>query len=119
MDANRRAAPRTGPPGLLLLDKAPQAVGFYAPQVFNHAHAVLRAISLVQLTESLARKARTAGAEIPASRLAILDPAGDAGLGFASIVAPATRASIPASQKGVAEAAIHAARGNEGRLAQT
>jgi hypothetical protein len=122
VDTNRFSAARAGPLDLLSLRKGAQALGFDAPQVVNHTHAVFCPIALVQAGKVVTREARTAGAGIPAvsaSCRATFDLAGDAGLGFAVIVAPATWASIPASQEGVAEAAIHAARGDQVRPTQT
>jgi hypothetical protein len=119
VDTNRRTAPGTGPPQFLLLDKVPHAVGFYTPQILNHAHPVIRAIPLIQVTELLARKARTAGAKLPASLPAISNPAADPRLGLAAVVDPATGAWIPAPHEGAAEPAIHPTWGDKARLVQT
>jgi hypothetical protein len=100
VDAEGFAASTAGPPGLLALDEAAQPLGFDAPEILDHAHAVLRAITLVEVVEPLARKARALAAEISvlsASLRAILDSARHDSHRFAVIVAPATRAFIPAS----------------------
>jgi hypothetical protein len=65
------------------------------------------------------RESSHSGAKNPASRLAIPDPAADTRLGLTAIVDSATRAPIPASHKGITEAAIHTARGDKARLTQT
>jgi hypothetical protein len=113
VDANRRATARACPLGLLSLNKTRQPVGFYDPQILDHAHAIFHAVSLVQATKSLTREPRTVRAEIPAnpaSRTTTLDSARDARLRLAAIISSATRASIPVAQKCATKGAIHAAR---------
>jgi hypothetical protein len=122
VNTNRAAASGANPLGLLFFHEAPHSLGPYHPQIVDHAHAVLCSISLIQVTQPLTGEARAVGAEISvlcASRVASLDPAGQACLGLAGIVDPATRALVPVAQKGVTDPAIHAARGDQkglGRL---
>jgi hypothetical protein len=120
VDAERFTAAGADPLQLLLLDKAPQSVGFNALQILNHAHPVIQTVALVQSTQAFARETRAVAAEICASAAslsAVFDFARDASLRLAAIVAAAARAGIPGAQKAATEAAIHAARRNErGRI---
>jgi len=119
VDTNGFAASGASPLGLLAGNKAAQSVGLYPPQVINHAHAVLRTVSLVQTTQTLTGKASAVGgAEASASCLASLDLAGNACLALSAVITSAARAPVPAAQKRVAEAAIHATGGDKGGLAQ-
>ena len=113
MDAQQGAALRTRPPHLLPGDKGVKANLLNLEEVLHHAHAVLGAVSLVELTQSNTGKARAIGAELPASCLASLDLAGNACLALSAVIASAARAAIPGLQKGAAEAAIHATRGDK------
>ena len=82
------------PLNLFTIDKSAQTIHPDALQIFDHAHAVLRAISLVDVTESFARKLPTARAKLRAPLLlAISDFAGNAPL--FTLVGSATGAPIP------------------------
>jgi hypothetical protein len=119
---NRLAASRTGPLDFFFLNKTLQSFGLYAPQIINHAHAILRTIALIQTSKTLTREARTVRAEITlvfASCLAILDSACNARLRLSPIITSATWATIPTAQKSVTEAAIHTTWGNERDQTQT
>jgi len=48
--------------------------------------------------------------------LTVLDPAGNAGLRFAAVIAPATGARLPVPRMGQAEPAVHAAGSDQLRL---
>ncbi len=116
MHTNCRAASKTRPPGFLSLNKTRQPVGYYIPQIVNHAHAVFQAIPIIQSAEAFTRKSRTGRAKFPAHSTPLhtgLNPARDPRLRLAAVIPPATRASSPAAQKCPTKAAIHAARGDE------
>jgi hypothetical protein len=113
VDTNGFAASRASPLRLLARDETAETVRLYPPQVINHARAVLCTVALVQMAQTLTGKTRAVGAEASASYLASLDLAGNAGLAFSVVIASAARTAIPAAQKGVAEAAIHAAGGDQ------
>jgi hypothetical protein len=117
VDTNGLAASGASPLGPFACDEAAYSVGLNPPQIVNHAHAVLRAVALVQATQTLTGKARAVGAEASTSCLASLDLAGNACLALSAIIASAARAAIPATPKGAAEAAIHPAGGDQGGLA--
>ena len=80
---------------------------------------VFCAIAFIQVSQTPAGKARTVGAETSAPLRAGLDFAGHARLGLAAIIASAAGAPVPVAQKSVAEAAVHAARSDEGGRIQT
>jgi hypothetical protein len=98
VDTNRGLTSGANPLGLLAVNKAPQSTGLDASQILNHAHAVLRAITLIKMAESFTWELRTAGTEIAivsASRFAIPDFAGNARL--AALLSSATGATIPSA----------------------
>jgi hypothetical protein len=117
VDTERCTTARARPLGLFTTDKTAQTIHLNALQIFDHAHAVLRAVSLVDVTESFARKLRTARAKLPVSSLlAISDFAGNAPL--VALVGSATGTPIPAAQKRVTQSAIHPARRDQRRRSQ-
>ncbi len=116
MHAKSRAATGAAPFGFILLDKCGKPFGFYAQQVLDHAHTVFRAVPFIESNKPLAREARTGETEItagPAPFFTRLDPAQDSRLRLAAVIAPAPRAWIPAAQERAAQAAVHAAGGDE------
>lgn len=117
MDANRRPASGARPLGVLFFEKGPQTPAFYTPQIFNHTHSVVRAISLIQTIKPPTREARTAEAKIATSRRTILDFASDPRLGLPAIVNPAPGTFVAASQIRDAQPAVHSARGDHDAVA--
>lgn len=120
VNTDRCITTRTNPSGILALDKTPQSFGCDAPEILHHAHAVFHAITPIQMAELLARELRTVGAKISfvlPPRFAVSDFAGDACL--RTFNGSTTRASIPLTQKSMAQSAIHAARCDKGRRSQT
>ena len=107
------AALWAGPPFLFVFDETSDAGFLYVPEIFNHTHAVLGSVALVQVFQAVARKAVTPEA-VPrfASRYPIagLDSAYHSGLGFCTVVTPAARARILLSHISPAKMAVHAAR---------
>ena len=85
-------------------------------KIGNHTHAVLGAIALIQMLQPVAGEAVAIATESGLARAqlrTVLDPAGEAGFRFAAVVAPAPWAGLFVPGKRPAEAAIHAARGNQ------
>lgn len=117
VDAERCTATRASPLRLLTLNEIPQSPGRNPPQIFDHAHAVLRAIALVQMTESLARVLYASRAISSPPRRAIPDFARDPRLG--ALISSATGTPIPAAQKPMAQTTIHSARRDQCRRRQT
>ncbi len=88
-------------------------------QVVQHAHAVLGAVSFIQATKPLARKAfALPAAESTSPHGAGPDAASKNGFTLACVFTSATRALVLLAQKRVTETAIHAARGNQSRRRQ-
>lgn len=117
MHANRSAT-STGPFGLFLTKKLTQADVSDSPKIFDHAHAVLCAITLIQMSQSPAREVGAVAAKLSTTRSAILDFAAGTGGKFRFILGSAARTAISCAQEGVAKAAIHSARGNKFRFGQ-
>jgi len=117
VDTERCPTAGARPLSLFTIDKTAQTIAPDALQIFDHAHAVLRAVSLVDVTESFARKLRTARAKLPAPSLpAISDLAGNAPL--VALVGSATGTPIPTAQKCMTQSAIHPARRDQRRRSQ-
>ena len=117
VDTERCTATEARPLGLFTIDKPAQSAHLDALQIFNHAHAILRAISLVDVTESFAWELRTARAKLlPPSHLAISDFAGNAPL--FTLVGSATGTPVPTAQKCVTQSAIHPTRRDQRRRSQ-
>jgi hypothetical protein len=81
-------------------------------KIFNHAHAVLSSITLIQMLQSVARKAVTSKA-VPNlgvyHLLAVIDSTCYAGFRFEAVITPAPRARLLISHECAAKAAIHSA----------
>lgn len=117
MNTEDYAAFRTHPLHLLASDEAAYSTGLDTLQIFYHAHAVLRAITLVDVNEFFARELRAASAKrLPLPRRAISDFAGNAS--HSALVGSATRAPIPTTQKRVAQSAVHSTRRDQHRGSQ-
>jgi len=111
--AKHLATPITKPFALFSFDKIAQSTRFNTLQIFNHAHAVIRAIASVQPKKQLTGETGTVSAEIASDArpdFAVLDPAIPAGLRLPGIFDPATRARIPLALIRPAKTAIHTAR---------
>ena len=118
MHTDQLAASWAGPFFLLGSDELPHAGFLYVVEIFDHTHAVLRSVSLIQVFQRVAGKAVTVEAVLRLAAgypLACLDLADHAGLRLGRIILPAARASVPLSHKGPAQPAVHPARSNQFR----
>jgi hypothetical protein len=116
VDTKGCAACGASPLGLFCTQEGPHAAAFDSGQVVQHAHAILGAVSFIQSTKPIARKAFTlAAAEFSSPLGAGPDAALENGFALACVFASATRALVLIAQKSVTETAIHAAGGNESR----
>lgn len=116
MDADCGPATRASPLDLFAPDKILYPRSADGIEVLNHAHPVFCLVTIVNVCQQLARKARTVAAVTgPASgpARAILDPAPDAGLRLAALVAPAAGAGVPCSHVSRAQSAVHATGGDQ------
>lgn len=107
---NHCPATRAHPLGLFIPDKTLYPRHAYRLEIVDHAHAVIRSVTLIQVYQQLARKARTVPAVTCLTShppLTILDSTGDAGLRFDAVVAAATRTSIPSPQVCAAQRTVH------------
>jgi hypothetical protein len=81
-------------------------------QIFNHAHAILGSVSLIQVVQPGAREVITTETVLDFGvndLLTVLDSARDANFSFEDVVASATGAWVLISRVCDAEAAIHSA----------
>jgi hypothetical protein len=111
VNADYLAALGTGPFFLFIPDEIPYAKVTDIFKIVDHAHAVFRSISLIQLFQPGAGEAFASEA-VPAPGVhlfTVLDSTQDAGFRFAAVVAPATGTCLFISYVSPAEAAIHSA----------
>ena len=83
MNTNYLAAPGAGPPFLFVSNELSYSDFLYVHEIVNHTHTILGPIPLIQVIQSVARKAVTAEAVIDSTLdylLTVLDSARDAGL---------------------------------------
>jgi hypothetical protein len=118
MNTEQPAAPGTGPPFPFVSQEMSYAELLDVREIFDHAHAVLGPITLIQVVQPVAREPVAAEA-VPGLTapyvLTGLDPAGGAGLWFDAVVAPATGARILISCIRDTEAAVHSTGSNQRR----
>jgi hypothetical protein len=114
VNANHATAPGAPPAFPFSIDKGVKTKRLNAPEILQHAHAILRPITLVQLPQSWAGEPSALEAEVPSVSLgagprlvAVLDSAGKAALCLLAVVAVAARAVILLPEKGKAEPAVH------------
>lgn len=119
MNADSPAAFGASPFHLLISDELPYAVRLNRRKVFNHAHAVFSAVSLIKMLELIAREFFAFKTIFPTSLFegqAVLDFAVRNGYWFFGVESPATNALVLVPQKSLAQTAIHAARSDKGCL---
>lgn len=118
MNTNQPVAFGTGPPLLFVFEETPYAELLHVYEIVDHAHAIPGPVALIQVVQPVARKPVTAEA-VPGFTfpypVTSLDPAGDAGLWLAAVVAPATGACVLIPGMCNTEAAVHATGGNQRR----
>ena len=118
MNTNHFTAAVTSPFFILAPQKPPYSELLYMGQVFNHAHAVLRSIALVEMCQARTGKLVAIEAEsdlLHSQFAAILYSTQYACLCFRGALEPATRARLLLSCVGRAKAAIHSARRDQSR----
>jgi hypothetical protein len=116
MNAQQGAALRTCPLRLLRGKQGVDPSLFDLEKVLHHAHAVLGAVALVELTQPDAREACAFEAEcVGATRdlVARLDLAGNAGSWLGGVTPITAGASVLLSEMAAAETAVHATRCDE------
>jgi hypothetical protein len=116
MDADGAAAFRAGPSGFFFLDEFPDAVFLYISQVFDHAHAVIGAVPLVQMLHSfagelIAFKAKPGFAGFSSGTG--FDPAAHAGRGLVAAVSITAGAMLFYPEVSQANTAVHSARSDQ------
>lgn len=100
----------TFPPFFFLSDELPDAKFSDVLQIFNHAHAILGSVPLIQVVQPGTREAVTANAILDFgvhSLLTVFDSAYDADFRFEATITSAARAWFLISCVCDAEAAIH------------
>ena len=103
----------TNPFLALRLQEFPDSLVPDALQVFNLAHAVFRAIAVVEVPEAVAGELRAMATEFAASFVANAQAAVDAGFGLVLLGLVAAVARIVFAQERSANPAIHPARGDK------
>jgi hypothetical protein len=119
MDANRSTASRTGPSFSFLLQELFHTGVPNTFQVGDHAHAVFGPVSFVQMFQVFAGKIVTSKTKFYFPFLhhfAVFDFASNNGNCFMGIFCPATGTFIFLPQISHANATVHAAGGDQGRI---
>ena len=118
VNAQYRAAFRTGPSFDLISRELPDADLPYDLEIVDHAHGVSGPIPIVQVFQGGARKAFAGAAERVSAFLqfpAILDLARDAGFRLEAVVTSTPGACVLFPAIGTAEAAVHSAGSDQCR----
>lgn len=116
MDADDSTAFAAAPPLVLLLDEGAQTMLADVLEVLEHAHPVIRSVSLVQVLQPLAGEFLAFVTESGLAcldPLAVLDDASDAGGRLVGVISAAAGARTLVPEVRKADSAIHPARGNE------
>lgn len=103
----------TNPSLALRLQELPDSLFPDALQVFNLAHAVFRAVAMVEVPEAVAGELQAMATERAASFVANAQAAVDAGFGLVQFGIIAAVARIVFAQERSANPAIHPARGDK------
>jgi hypothetical protein len=112
MNTEYLTASRAAPPFFFASDEMPYAEFSNILEIFNHAHAILGSIPLVQMVQPGARKAVTTETVLDFRvhyLLTVLDSTCDANFRFEAVITPATWTWFLISCVCDAEAAIHSA----------
>ena len=116
MNRKQPAARGAGPSFFLAPDELPYAGLAYILQVFNHAHGVLRSVTLVQVLQpgaGIAFAPEAVPGPTLCDLLTVLDPAPNARNRFVNIIAQAAGAPLFIPDKRVTETAVHPAGGDQ------
>jgi hypothetical protein len=106
-----------GPPFLLVPNKMSYAGLLYVLEIFDHAHAILGSIALIQMVEPCTRKAVTTEAVLKVTfryLLTVFDFTLYAGLRFETVITSATGTCLLISYICLAEATVHSAGSDQG-----
>jgi hypothetical protein len=118
VNTEQLTAPGTGPPFLLVSDEMSYAELLYVQEIVDHAHSIPGPIALIQVIQPVAREPVTAEA-VPDLTLpyllTVLDPARDAGLWFAAVVASAAGACLFISRMRATETTVHSTGSDQRR----
>ncbi len=119
MDTEDLPTVRAGPALLLSFNEMSYAGLAYVLEVFNHAHAVLGSVALIQVAKIRAGKAVATEAVLSSVLgffIAGLNSAGNAGFRFAGVITATAGTCPPIPYISPAEPAIHPARRDQVRV---
>jgi hypothetical protein len=118
MNTHQMTALGTGPLFLFVAHEVSYAELLYVHEIVNHTHSILGSITLIQVTQLVAREPVTAEAVTDFALpypLTVLDAACDAGFWFAAVIVSATGACPLISCISATEATVHPTGSNQRR----